>query len=57
MIVKTLKDTTITVKAGQTVEVKDEEAIRACALGFAVPVKPVKEQAKPAKKTTKKASK
>jgi hypothetical protein len=57
MIIKILKDTTITVTAGQTVEAKDEEALRAISLGFAEPVNKHDEQPKPAKKAIKKAGK
>jgi hypothetical protein len=56
MIVKILKDTTITVKAGQTVDVDDESASYALKLGFVETVTQ-DEQPKPVKKTVKKAAK
>ena len=45
MRIEILRDVTVTVKAGQVVEVKDDEATTAIRLGFAAP-----EKKKPVKK-------
>lgn len=47
MKVKVLRDATLTVTAGQTVDIREEEAAAAVALGFVVPEV---EEKKPKKK-------
>lgn len=44
MKVKVIKDATVTVKAGQVVEVKDGDAISAIKLGLAVPFEETKKK-------------
>lgn len=50
MVIRVVKDATLTVKAGQLVEVDDRQAVLAIRMGFATEEKP---KAAP-KKTTKK---
>lgn len=39
MLIEVIKDATLEIKAGQTVEVTPEQAARAISLGFAVEIK------------------
>lgn len=59
MVIKTLRDADVTIKAGTVVEADDQSAKRLIALGFAEAVEEKKAEPKKAaaKKTTKKASK